>query len=158
MQKENPFIVETTAGGRLTVGCSLPLASFEGENARTAADELARALNETFNEVSSGLIGGTQEEGAGLARRKASRHMYLAVEAVLETQRDAGQGPVDWMDIYSHPDFRFPYVIGSALLGKPLDMRKVRGSIQGAVRYLQLKGVVIEATKIPGRGLCYSLC
>jgi len=84
--------------------------------------------------------------------------MYLAIYAVLKTQRDNGLGPMDWQDICSHPDFRFPAVIGNVFGERPLKLHKVRKSIQNAVRHLQSKGVDVEAIIIPGRGLCYSLC
>lgn len=161
VENEAPFSIRNDREGMLCVCCNLPLAYFAGEDAQAAANKLASRLNTAFKEIHPELTESMQEADkvyAELAKRKYREYMYQAVRAVLETQRDAGQGPMDWRDIYNHPDLNFSPVIGSVFGERPPNMKKVRQSIRNAVRYLQSKGWDIEAINTPGRGLCYSLC
>lgn len=140
--------------------CNLPFAYFAGKNALADAEKLAEKLNKAFAKIYPEIAESMQAADilfAEGAKRKVRNHMYSAIRAVLETQRDAGQGTTDWSGIYNHPDFNFPFAAGTVLAKRPINMSKVRKAIQGGVRYLQSKGVDVEITGTPGN-LQYSLC
>ncbi len=165
-QSKGPFSVRNIEtredeGKLLSVCCALPLVHLAGERAEEAASKLVAVLNKAFSEVNPEVSKSMQEAEKLFAerrKRKWSEHMYLATRAVLKAQRDNGLGLMSWEEIYDHPDFNFPLVIGSVFARRPFKMNMVKRSIQGSICYLISKGEDIEAIRVPGKGTCYSLC
>ncbi len=160
MENQKPFHIKDEREGMVSVLCNLPLVYLAGPGAEQIAADLAVSLNKVFARNNPRLaksIDAAEKLIAERAKRKHSYYMYLAVKAVLRTQRDAGGGPMNWEEIWRHPDFNLPLVCGSVFAQNPLSMKKMRKSIQGAVYSLRAKGTDIESVLIPGKGMCFSL-